>query len=74
MNKTHKWTKHTDEQNTQMNKTHRWTKPGFNPEAIAQCYSGKISKDQMLNSRGSYILFQKYYRNRRDIEMILGYA
>ena len=32
----------TDEQNTQMNKTHRCTKPGFNPEAIAQCYSGKI--------------------------------
>ena len=43
----------TDEQNTQMNKTHRCTKPGFNPEAIAQCYSGKISKDQKPNDQNS---------------------
>ena len=54
MNKTHRWTKHTDEQNTQINKTHRCTKPGFNPEAIAQCYSGKIWKDQLPNDHYSW--------------------
>ena len=56
---------------------------------ISFIYFGNISKDQMLIDQnswndqrsvrwtavgGSYLLFQKYYRNRNDIEMILGYA
>ena len=44
---------------------------------------GKISKDQIPNDQNSWndqksvrwtVLFQKYYRNRNYIEMILGYA
>ena len=45
--------------------------------------SPKLSEDQMPNDQTSWndqksvrwtVLFQKYYRNRNYIEMILGYA